>query len=170
MKKILLTLSFVFVLIGCGYTSTAKLARNVIGEKVYVEVTMSRIDPQNTVLIKDSIIAALVDRFDSIIVDKNLADTILHATLLNTSFHALAYDINGYVVSYRAVIDLKIDYEIKESKAKGSMITKGEYDFPIVANSVISDAKRFEAIKFASEDAVDEFLAVVAIRGLQNKK
>jgi len=170
MRKIFILSTLIFLLAGCGYTPTAKLAKNVIGEKVYVEVETSRVDPQNTVLIRDAITSALTDKFNSVIVDKNLADTILHATLLRTKFQAIAYDINGYVVSYRAVVNLKINYEIKESKTKGSLVTKGEYDFPIVANSVISDAKRFEAIKFASENAIDEFLAVVAIRGLQDKK
>lgn len=168
MKKVFLTFFLIFLICGCGYTPTAKLAKNVLGEKVYVEVAMSRVDPQNTVLIRDAIALALVDRFDSVIVDKNLADTTLYATLLDTNFRALAYDVNGYVVSYRTIVRLKIDYKMKDN-SQGSIVTKGEYDFPIVANSVISDAKRFEAIKFASEDAVDEFLAVIAITGLKNQ-
>ncbi|MDR0467362.1 MAG: LPS assembly lipoprotein LptE [Campylobacteraceae bacterium] len=170
MRKISISFLFAFLLVGCGYTPTAKLAQNVIGERVYVEVEISRVDPQNTVLIRDAVTSALMNRFNSVIVDKNLADTVLYTTLLNTKFQAIAYDINGYVISYRTVVTLKTNYEIRESKTKGSLTTKGEYDFPIVANSVISDAKRFEAIKFASESAIDEFLAVVAIKGLQNNK
>lgn len=170
MKKLALTLLSILLLIGCGYVPSAKLARDTLGEKVHVEVAMSRLDPQNTVLIKDAIALALVDRFGVEIVDKNEADSAIFVELLNTNFKALAYDINGYVISYRAEVRLKINYDMKRSNTKGSMVTKGEYDFPIVANSVISDAKRFEAIKFASEDAIDEFLAVVAIRGLQDKK
>lgn len=168
-RKYIISTFLVLITIGCGYTPTAKLAEVVLGEKVYVETVMSRVDPQNTVIIRDSIAAALVDRYGITITDKNLADTTILATLLNTSFRAIAYDTNGYIVSYRATVRLKIEYQTKAG-IKGSMTTQGNYDFPITANSVISDSKRFEAIKFASEDAVDEFLAVVAIRGLQSQK
>ncbi|MFV0482230.1 MAG: LPS assembly lipoprotein LptE [Campylobacteraceae bacterium] len=168
MKKYLLAL-FCIIFVGCGYTPTAKLAKNVLGDKVYVDVAMSRVDPQNTVLIKDAISAALVDRFGSKIVSKNEANSFIYVSLKNIKFSPLAYDTNGYVISYRTVVTLKIDYTLS-SNEKGSINTEGEYDFPIIADSVISDSKRFEAIKYASEDALDEFTAFIAIKGLQNKK
>jgi hypothetical protein len=46
------------------------------------------------------------------------------------------------------------------------MMVSGEYDFTIEPNSVISDTRRFEAIKNASYEALDEYIAALAIRGL----
>lgn len=166
--------NFIFILIlaltlnSCGYIPTAKLAKSVTGEKIYAEVTMSRVDPQNTVLIKDAVSSALISKFGSNLVSKEVAESFLHVTLLSTNFQPLAYDENGYVISYRTVVVLRMEYTLVSGE-KGLINSKGEYDFPIIADSVISDSKRFEAIKFASEDAVDEFIAIIAIKGLQNK-
>jgi len=158
-------LSFLF-LTSCGYKSTATLAKSVLGENVYIYVAMSRSDPQNTVLIKDAISSALVDRFGSKIVSKERADTILSISLLSVKFNPLVYDNNGYIVSYRAVATLKIDYTLISGES-GTLTTNGDYDFPIAADSIISDTKRFEAIRYASADAIDEFTAAVAIKGLR---
>ncbi|MDR2790710.1 MAG: LPS assembly lipoprotein LptE [Campylobacteraceae bacterium] len=164
----ILPLILLFFIIGCGYKPSARLAKSVIGESVYVYVAMSRIDPQNTVLIKDAIQTAFVDRFGSKITSRPEAESILEVSLSGVDFNPLVYDVNGYVISYRTVAKLKIDY-VLSSGEKGSVTTKGEYDFPIEADSIISDTRRFEAIRYASANAIDEFTAVVTIKGLQRE-
>ncbi|MDR1614697.1 MAG: LPS assembly lipoprotein LptE [Campylobacteraceae bacterium] len=158
-----------FFLVGCGYKPTAQLAKSILGERVYVYVAMSRIDPQNTVLIKDAVQAALVNKFNSKIVERAAADTVLNVSLASVEFKPLVYDANGYVISYRAIAKLKIDYALNSGE-NGTVMTSGEYDFPIEADSIISDTRRFEAIRYASGDAVDEFTAIIAIKGLQQKQ
>ncbi|MDR2080722.1 MAG: LPS assembly lipoprotein LptE [Campylobacteraceae bacterium] len=158
-----------FFIIGCGYRPSAQLAKSIIGESVYVYVAMSRIDPQNTVLIKDAIQAAFVDRFGSKITSRIKAASILEVSLAGVDFKPLVYDANGYVISYRTVAKLKIDY-VLSSGEKGSVATSGEYDFPIEADSIISDTKRFEAIRYACVDAIDEFTAIIAVKGLQREQ
>ncbi|MDR2636210.1 MAG: LPS assembly lipoprotein LptE [Campylobacteraceae bacterium] len=167
MRTILLIL--LFFIVGCGYRPSAQLARNVIGESVYVYVAISRSDPQNTVLIKDAIQTAFVDRYGSKITSRDEADTVLNVSLAGVDFNPLVYDANGYVISYRTVAKLKIDY-VLSSGERGSIVTSGEYDFPIEADSIISDTRRFEAIRYASIDAIDEFTAVVAIKGLRQEQ
>ncbi|MDR1285957.1 MAG: LPS assembly lipoprotein LptE [Campylobacteraceae bacterium] len=166
MKKAILFFVSLFLLAGCGYKSSSHFAKSVLGERIYIYVAMSREDPQNTVLIKDAVSNAFVDKFGSQIVAKEFADTLLSVTLQSITFKPLVYDKNGYVVSYKTVANLKIDYELLSGE-KGTVITNGDYDFPIAADSIISDTKRFEAIKYASEDAIDEFTAVVALKGLR---
>jgi hypothetical protein len=168
MRAVTLFFLMIFI-IGCGYKPTARLAKSVVGESVYVYVAISRVDPQNTVLIKDAIQAAFVDRFGSKITSRTEADTILDVSLASVDFNPLVYDVNGYIISYRTVTKLRIDY-ILSSGEKGSVITNGKYDFPIAADSIISDTKRFEAIRYASIDAIDEFTAIVAVKGLQNDR
>ena len=59
------------------------------------------------------------------------------------------FDKYGYVIAYKATVTLAIDYEKKGSSPQ-KFTTTGEYDFSIVANSVISDSSRYDAIRFAS--------------------
>jgi hypothetical protein len=168
MRILLLSILSIFI-IGCGYKPSAQLAKGIIGESVYVYVAMSRIDPQNTVLIKDAIQAAFVDKFGSKITLRSKAASVLEVSLTSVDFKPLVYDVNGYVISYRTISKLKIDY-VLNSGEKGSVITSGEYDFPIEADSIISDTRRFEAIRYACIDAIDEFTAIIAIKGLQREQ
>ncbi|MDR1460179.1 MAG: LPS assembly lipoprotein LptE [Campylobacteraceae bacterium] len=166
MKKAIFYLLSLLLLIGCGYKPSAHFAKSVLGDRVYIYVAMSREDPQNTVLIKDAVSSAFIDKFGSQIVAKEFADTLLSITFQSITFRPLVYDKNGYVISYKTIANLKIDYELFSGE-KGTVVTSGDYDFPIAADSIISDTKRFEAIRYASEDAIDEFTATVALKGLR---
>ena len=167
-KHIAFYIFCILFLSSCGYKSTESLAKGIIGENIYVDVAMSRTDPQNTVLIKDAVSSAMIDRFGSKITPKNRADTILNISLQSIKFNPLVYDRNGYVISYRTIASLKIDYTLSSGE-KGVITTSGDYDFPIEADSIISDTKRFEAIRHASSEAIDEFIAVIAIKGLHSE-
>ncbi|MDR3177940.1 MAG: LPS assembly lipoprotein LptE [Campylobacteraceae bacterium] len=166
MKKAVIFALSLFLSIGCGYKPSVHFAKNALGEKVYIYVNISREDPQNTVLIKDAVSSAFIDKFGSKIVAKEFADTLLNVTLQSVTFEPLVYDKNGYVISYKTIAKLRIDY-VLFSGEKGTTVTSGDYDFPIAADSIISDTKRFEAIRYASEDAIDEFTATVILKGLQ---
>jgi hypothetical protein len=168
-NRLIIAALLALLVTGCGYRPTAHLARDVLGDNVYIYVAMSRVDPQNTVLIKDAIASALVDRFGSEIVPENLAHTKLYIQLQSVEFNPLVYDANGYVISYRTVARLKIDYHLKGGN-NGTITTSGDYDFPIAADSIISDTKRFEAIQYASVDAIDEFTALVAVQGMKQER
>ncbi len=161
--KILSSL-LIFVFIGCGYKPSVEYTRKVLGERIHVNVSISRKDPKNSVLIKDAVNEAVVGRFGSKLSDEKSADTNLDVTIGSTSFTPTAYDADGYVISYKAKVTLKTIYKTKNGLTK-SFNTSGEYDFPIEANSVISDTKRFEAIKYASMDAINEIISKIAIIG-----
>ena len=79
------------------------------------------------------------------------------------SFVPLQYDINGYVILYRAKITLKITKTDKESSKVYT--ANGTYDFAIEPNAVVSDQARFEAINFGAQKAIDSFVAQVASSG-----
>jgi len=61
---------------------------------------------------------------------------------------------------------LNIRHVAKDGR-KETFSTSGEYDFPVEANSVISDTNRFEAIKYASLDALNEFVSKISVKGMQ---
>lgn len=162
-------LAITLFLIGCGYKPTSYFAKEVLGDKIYAQIDISRTDPKNSVIIKDAINEAIITRFGARLSTKEAADTKIYLSLSSVTFTPILYDINGYVISYKAKVTLKMRYIDKE-KESGIIMTEGEYDFPIEANSVISDTKRFEAIRYASLDAINEFVSKVSIKGMQNGK
>ena len=152
---------------GCGYKPSSYYAKQALGTKLYAEVTISRQDPRNSVLIKDAVNEAIVSRFGGKLVEKEQADSVLHVKIQSISFSPTVYDTYGYVIAYKTTVVLAMDYE-NENKKVEKLTATGEYDFSITANSVISDNSRFDAIRLAASDALDEFVSKIAIKGLRN--
>ncbi|PID47688.1 MAG: hypothetical protein CR967_03430 [Proteobacteria bacterium] len=165
MKKILLV--FCLLIFGCGYKPLSKVSKNILGDKIYSYVSTSINDPQNSVIIQDALKEAIVSRFGGSLVPRQKAESILHVNIKSVNFIPTIYDQNGYVVSYKA----KLILETKTTFANGqtsSYDARGEYDFDIQANSVISDSKRFKAIKLSSLSALDEYIAFIAVKGMRD--
>ena len=164
MKHALLGILLGFILIGCGYKPTSYYAKSALGSRIYAEVAISRQDPQNSVIIKDSVNEAIVGRFGARLVPKEEAETVLNVKIASVGFAPLVYDKYGYVIAYKTIVQLDIT-ATQQGKSE-QLKTSGEYDFSIESNSVISDSKRFEAIRYAADSALDEFVSKVAIKGL----
>ncbi len=157
---------FLFIFIGCGYKPASYYTNRILKTKVYVDVKSSLRDPENTVLIKDAINEVLVSKFHSILSPLDKANLKFFIKLKSVSFEPIQYDQNGFVTAYKTVVVLDTLYKTKSKQKR--IITSGEYDFPIESNSIISDTKRFEAIKFASKKAIEEFISKIAIEGMSN--
>lgn len=167
MKQLFLGLLIAVFISGCGYKPSSYYAKRALGEKIYAEVKISRQDPRNSVLIKDAVNEAVVNRFSAKLVSKEEADSILHVKISSISFSPIVYDIYGYVIAYKTTVVLAIEYEGANKKVE-KLTVSGEYDFSIESNSVISDSNRFEAIRAAATDSLDEFVSKIAIQGLRN--
>jgi len=154
---------------GCGYRPAAQVTQSVLGENVFIDVTINVQDPKNSVLIKDALKEAMIGRLGRNVVSKEEAQTQLYGTLGSVGFSATVYDQDGYVTAYKARVSLTI-VTVFETGERETVRASGEYDFTIEANSVISDARRFEAIKNASVDALDEYIAAISIRGMRHGK
>jgi len=166
MKKwSLFFLSFLLYFQGCGYKPTSMFANKILGDKIYAEVEISLQDPENTILIKDALNEAIFNRFRAKISSKEKATSKLFVKLKSISFIPIQYDKNGYVLAYKSYVTLETTYYDQKAHKK-VITTRGDYDFPIKSNSVISDTKRFEAIKFASSKAIDEFISQISIQGI----
>ncbi len=137
--------------------------KNVFTDKIYTEVDVYLRDPENAVLVKDAMNEAIVSRFGAKIAKKEDATTHLWIRFKRVTFSPIQYDANGYAVYYRANVTLNIRYA--SPKKRGSESVSGFYDFPIEPNAVISDAKRFEAIRFGAQKALDAFMSRMAVRG-----
>lgn len=163
MKQIFVIL-FVLMLAGCGYKPASHQAKENIGEHLYIDTVIDLKDPENMVLIQDALNKAVLTRFHSRIAKEEDASTSVKVSLQSIDFNALSYDSVGYVSIYRAKV--RIDFEIYGANIKETYEGRGKYDFPIEANTVISDSRRFEAIQRASENAIDGFIAFISSRGL----
>ena len=172
MIKIIGSLVILVFIAACGYKPTAHYSKELLGERIHVDVTISRKDPKNSVLIKDAVNEAVITRLGGKLSTKEEATSELYVKIGSTSFSPILYNEDGYVTSYKAKVSLNIKYILKNGKSE-SFSTVGEYDFPIAenddgtTNSVISDNKRFEAIKLASLDALNEFVSRIAIIGMK---
>ena len=161
--KLLLVFTLFIALGGCGYKPSAKYARDILGNKISTSVTISAQDPENTVIIKDAVDLAIVEVFHASLRERQHADTHLSLILSEPQYTPLQYNNNGYIISYRATIHLKI---IRESKdIRKSYTTKGAYDFAVEPNAVLTDQERFDAIKYSSIKAISGFVAKVSAEG-----
>ncbi len=148
---------------GCGYKPMTTYTKNVLTDKIYCDVDVYLRDPENAVLVKDALNEAIVSRFGARIAKKENATTHMKVAFKSVSFSPIQYDDNGYAIYYRATVTLSIHYE--SDKYKGDEMVSGFYDFPIEPNAVISDAKRFQAIRFGAQKALDAFISRLAMRG-----
>lgn len=167
MKKYLLYLGvFTFLLVGlnsCGYKPSSKFSSNVTGEKISTSVNISLVDPENTVIIKDAVDAAIISIFHASLVERRYSDTHLNISMSAPSYSPIQYNGDGYVIAYRASVTLSIVRETKSEKKRYS--TRGTYDFSVEPNAIITDQERFNAIKLSASKAITSFIAKVSAEG-----
>ena len=166
---VLFTLSVCFfTFTGCGYKPTIHYAKKELSGKVFVKLFIDLQDPQNSVLIKDAMNELLVHKLDSkLVYDEALADTIMNIKINSVSMTALQYDADGYNNLYRAAVNINVKYNKKAEKLSRNFTVSGENDFSIGSSTTITDTKRYEAIKSASDDALDEVLSRIAIQSFK---
>lgn len=162
--KILLLALLLIAIVGCGYKPSAKYAREVLGERISTSMIISQTDPENSVLIKDAVDKAIIEIFHASLVER-YSDTHLILSISVPSYAPLQYDNNGFIISYRATITLKITRETKNLKKNYTSV--GTYDFSVVPNAVLTDQERFDAIKYSSYKAIAAFVAQVSAEGSQ---
>jgi len=162
---VLFTLSFCFfTLSGCGYKPTINYAKKELAGKVFVKLFIDLKDPRNAVLIKDAMNQVLIHKLDSkLVYDEALADTIMHLKIKSVSMTTLQYDSSGYNNLYRAKVSINVKYNKKAEEISKEFTVSGENDFSLDSSTTITDTKRFEAIKSASDDALDEVLSRIAV-------
>ena len=167
LKKVLFVL-FTFIIsfsfLGCGYKPSSYYAKEELSGNVFINVLVNLEDPKNTVLVKDSINQILIQKLDSQLVTKeSLADVVMNLSVNSVQMDVLQYDTSGYNKLYKATIRIKIAYFKKSENKRRTFDLEGEYDFSIDNGTTISDSQRFEAIKAASDKALEEFISKVAV-------
>lgn len=154
-----------------GYKPMVYYVKKEIKDKVFVKLYVNLSDPKNAVLIKDSIDRLIVQKLNKkLVYDESLADTVINLRLNSVNFYPLQYDTSGYIQIYKAVVGIFASYHQKENKNIKSFIVSGENNFSVDTSDnddKITDRKRYEAIKEASDDALDEVLSKIAINSYE---
>lgn len=161
--KFIFPLILVLVFTACGYKPTAHFAKGVLGSKVSVSVDMYSEDPENTVIIKDAILQALMTRFRVVSSERKFSITHLDVKLNSIGESSVEFDANGYVVAKRISTSLAVTRYTKG--VQKSYTVSGQLDFDIEPNSTVSDTDRFKAIKAASLKAIDALIVQLAVEG-----
>ncbi|MDD2790841.1 MAG: hypothetical protein PHU40_09290 [Sulfurimonas sp.] len=165
--KSVLFFTVLFSFSACGYKPSATYSREVIGESVSTSIIISSQDPENTVVIKDAVDAAVIQVFHASLTSRNLSTTHLEASISEPTYAPIQYDSNGFIVGYRATILLKINRY--NQGIKKQYTATGHYDFTVVANAVLTDQQRYDAIKSSAQKALKSFLAQVSAEGSRTK-
>jgi hypothetical protein len=161
---VLFTFTILFSFFGCGYKPSSYYAKEEITGNVFVKVSIDLEDPQNSVIIKDSINKMLIQKLDVQLVDKeSLADTVMYVKVNSVRMQALQYDKSGYNKLYRAVVTLNISYLKKSENKRESFSVGGDYDFSIDNGTSINDTQRYQAIVQAADKALEEVLSKIAV-------
>jgi hypothetical protein len=164
LKKIIL-LSLLIIISGCSYQPASLFTKGTLDKKVYVNVSINPIDPENTVILKDTVYQVLNKKFGSNIVEKNIADTILDINFENVTFSNLQYDTEGFISIKQAKVKLTAILFIKNTQKEIKLKAEGFYDFS-VSSDTLTDTQRFLAIKTASSKALDSILSKISMLGI----
>ncbi len=156
----LLSISAIFF-VGCGYYPVSYYSKQSLGENIYIESTISLSDPQNSVIAKDALNQAIMNRFQSNITTKENADTIIKVDMIGIDIYSIADSSNGFASFYRAHVSIKFSYTDKNGNQR-QFVNHGIYDFSVESLSTVTDEKRYAAINQASLQAIDKFIAQVA--------
>ena len=160
----LLALIVLFMAGGCGYKPSSHYIKNVFDDTVYVDVIVSRAEPENAAFVKDALHNMIITRFGGKVVPKAQAESVITASYNGTSFTPIGYDENGYITRYRA--NVRVKFKIKTTKRKSFQRSiTGIVEENISASSTLSSNLRIEAIRTGMARALDQFLAYVASQG-----
>ncbi|WP_458396495.1 LPS assembly lipoprotein LptE [Campylobacter sp.] len=171
--RLFAVLLLTFLIVGCGYKPSSVVARDILGSSVWIDVIISKTDPESSVVIKDGIKSAMLRRLNTDLVEKEKADSIIIASIKSLTFTAISYDRFGYATAYKANLVMEYRLRQKDGVIK-SILANGDYDFRVTnqlndrrfTDSVISDSERFNAITNASLQSFDEFISKLAMQGL----
>ncbi len=162
--SLLFGLFLLFVVAGCGYKPTANIAKQTMGEKIFIDVKIDILNLTNSILIKDSLINMISSKLNAKIVhERSFADTIIYGELQNVSEVAMDSDLSGYTKIYRENVTVFISYTGKDKQTR-SFTVSNYYDFIISTDSVITQSKREEAIKLAINKALADVFSKIAIQ------
>lgn len=165
--KISFLLFFILIAAGCGYKPSAYYAKNAIQGKTFVDVILNIEDSSSSAYIKDEVNKMVLNRFNSTLTNlKEQADSVILINLKSISHAALETNDTGYVKTYRTTVNATVSYKNNQNDFKTLNITD-YYDYSVEQNSVLTTAKKNEAVKIASMKAISNLFSKIAVKNIK---
>jgi hypothetical protein len=167
--KLVVLLFLIFT--GCGYKPTSYYAKKEISGDVFVKLNISIDNSIHSVLIKDAINEMVVNQFGaSLTNNRQKANTIINVSLNGVSFKSLQDDNQGYASLYKTSVNIALTYLNTDTNIANSFTLSGSYDYSVDTDSLITDTKKQESIKIATQKALGEIFSKIAVQSLKKAK
>ena len=150
----------VLLLASCGYKPVSHYTQRLFIRPLYLQVILSRKDPDSGVFLKDAMREAVIHRLGGQITDNVGASDRLDITYKVLSFDALGYDTHGYVERYRVNLKTYFDLIVGGKHIQRMILTTHEAD--VTPSALESSKLKREAIRACAVKAVDQFIAFLA--------
>jgi hypothetical protein len=165
--KSIIIITVLFLFSSCGYKPTSIYASNTLSDKTYVDVKIDINNALNTVLIKDALIELILGRFDTKLTsNKQEANSFVSAKLLSVSHKQLQSDDQAFSLVYRETVSIQVVF-LKLNEKAITVNVSNYYDFFIDSESVVTQAKKDEAIKIAITKALSDVFAKIAVKNIK---
>lgn len=159
---------FSLLISGCGYKPSTSYAKGAIKGKTFVDVILNIQDSTTSIYIKDQINKMVINRFNSTLTNKKeLAQSVILINLRSISHTAIETSITGYAKTYRTTVNASVSYKNEKTKFK-TISVSDFHDYSIDENSVLSTAKKNEAVKIASMKAIYSLFSKIAVKNIKN--
>ncbi|MEA3352277.1 MAG: hypothetical protein U9Q33_00470 [Campylobacterota bacterium] len=170
-RSVFLSLFIIYISLlftGCGYKPASYYSKDAFGDTTYVDIEIELKNSQKAVLIKDTMNELVISRFNSTLVDKRSdANTIVYLKLENVSQKALQTDLQGYVNRYRTSVKINLRYKNKKDNISKNLTLSEYYDYTVDDDSFVTEHKKDESIKIATQNAISELFSKIAITTFQ---
>jgi len=166
-KSLLIFITFILVVIfnGCGYKPTSYYAKHEISGKVYVKLKVDINNATNSVLAKDAVNEMVISQFGaSLVDDESKADTIISVSFNSVSTTQLQSDNQDNAKLYRVTVSINLTYKNVKTNITKSLTVSDSYDYSVDIDSTVTDTKKLESIKIASNKALNDIFSQIAIK------
>jgi len=161
--------SFIILFLSaCGYKPTSYYSKNEISGYVFVKLIIDIDNTTNSVLVKDAVNEMIVNEFGAkLTYDKSKANTIMDVALGDVTYATLQSDNSGFAKLYRTNVDINLKYKNIATNISKSLNVSGSYDYSVDADSVITESKKLESVKIASQKALSNIFSKIAVRSFE---
>ena len=170
MRLFSLLFFIIFIIIGCGYKPSAHYSKNEITGKVFVKSQINIENHSNSIIIKDVMNEMVINKFNSILVDKESeADTLILVKILSVNHSAISTDKDGYTQSYRTTVFISVSYkENTPSSSYQVLKLSNYYDYTVDSNSILTIQNKLDATRIATTNALSNLFSKIAIKTFRN--
>ncbi len=159
----ILVLKRLLFLLACGYKPTSHFTKEILGDKIYVSISMPLSDPQSGIVVRDALNEAISFTFKSRLVSINEAKSRIEINKIKFTTTDLQKDENGFTILYRTSVHMEV-YLVTDTFSKRFYV-EGFSDYTVSDQSLEYEAIRINSIKEASLKATQDLVTKITSIG-----